>query len=86
VADEKLPVEATGPMAVGDVSFHAGWALHRAMGNSTPELRQVIAIVYFDDGAALYDRITGSQRIGYDVYFSDLKPGDVAGSDLMPVL
>jgi hypothetical protein len=86
VADEQLPVEPTGPMAVGDVSFHASWALHRAMGNSTPEVRQVIAVIYFEDGAALYDQIEGSQRIGYDVYFSDLKPGDVAGSDLMPVL
>jgi ectoine hydroxylase-related dioxygenase (phytanoyl-CoA dioxygenase family) len=86
VADEQLRVKATGPMAVGDVSFHAGWELHRAMGNSTAELRQVMAIIYFEDGAALYDQIEGSQRIGYDVYFSDLKPGDVAGSDLMPVL
>ncbi len=86
VADEHLAVEPTGPLAVGDVSFHAGWALHRAMGNSTPEVRQVIAVIYFEDGATLYEQIQGSQRIGYDVYFSDLKPGDVAGSDLMPVL
>jgi phytanoyl-CoA dioxygenase PhyH len=86
VADEQLPVEPTGPMAVGDVSFHASWALHRAMGNSTPEVRQVIAVIYFEDGPELYDQIEGSQRIGYDVYFSDLRPGDVAGSDLMPVL
>ena len=86
VAEEQLPVEPTGPMGVGDVSFHASWALHRAMGNSTPEVRQVIAVIYFEDGAALYDQIQGSQRIGYHVYFSDLKPGDVAGSDLMPVL
>ena len=86
VAEENLPVEPTGPMAVGDVSFHASWVLHRAMGNSTPEVRQVIAVIYFEDGAALYDQIQGSQRIGYDVYFSDLKPGEVAGGDLMPVL
>jgi ectoine hydroxylase-related dioxygenase (phytanoyl-CoA dioxygenase family) len=86
VVKEQLPVEPTGTMAIGDVSFHASWALHRAMANSTPEVRQVIAVTYFEDGAALYDRIHGSQRIGYDVYFSDLKPGDVAGSDLMPVL
>jgi hypothetical protein len=46
----------------------------------------VTAIIYFEDGAALYDQIEGSQRIGHDVYFSDLKPGDVASSDLMPVL
>jgi hypothetical protein len=56
------------------------------MGNSTDEVRRVIAVIYFEDGAALYDQIEGSQRIGYDVYFSDPKPGDVAGSDLMPVL
>jgi len=86
VAEEQLPVEPTGPMAVGDVSFHASWALHRAMGNSTPEVREVLAVIYFEDGAALYDQIQGSQRVGYDVYFSDLKPGDVAGSKLMPVL
>jgi hypothetical protein len=86
VADEQLPVEATGPMVVGDVSFHASWELHRAMGNSSAEVRQVIAVIYFEDGAQLYDQIEGSQRIGYDVYFSDLKPGDLAGSDLMPVL
>jgi hypothetical protein len=86
VAEQNLPVEPTGPMKVGDVSFHASWALHRAMGNSTPQVRQVIAVIYFEDGAALYDQIQGSQRIGYDVYFSDLGPGDVAGSELMPVL
>jgi ectoine hydroxylase-related dioxygenase (phytanoyl-CoA dioxygenase family) len=86
VAEERLPVEPTGAMAVGDVSFHASWALHRAMGNGTPEVREVLAVIYFEDGAALYDEIQGSQRIGYDVYFSDLKPGDVAGSELMPVL
>jgi ectoine hydroxylase-related dioxygenase (phytanoyl-CoA dioxygenase family) len=86
VAEEQLPVEPTGPMAVGDVSFHASWALHRAMGNSTPEVREVLAVIYFEDGATLYDQLQGSQRIGYDVYFSDLQPGDVAGSALMPVL
>ena len=43
VAEEQLPVEPTGPMAVGDVSFHASRALHRAMGNSTPEVREVTA-------------------------------------------
>jgi hypothetical protein len=56
------------------------------MGNSTPEVRQVIAVIYFEDGAAVYDQIQGSQRNGYDNYFSDLNPGEVAGSDLMPVL
>jgi NAD(P)H-nitrite reductase large subunit len=86
VADEGLSVEGTGAMAVGDVSFHASWALHRAMGNSTTELRQVFAIMYFEDGARLFDQIEGSQRIGYDVYFSELKPGDLTGSELMPRL
>ena len=86
VTGEGLTVEGTGPMAVGDVSFHASWELHRALPNTTSRLREVLTVMYFEDGARLYKKVEGSQRVGYDVYFSHQLPGDLAGGELMPRL
>ena len=86
VVDEGLTVEGTGPLEVGDVSFHASWELHRALPNTTQELREVLTVMYFETGARLYEKIEGSQRVGYDVYFNDKSPGEVTGSQLMPTL
>jgi ectoine hydroxylase-related dioxygenase (phytanoyl-CoA dioxygenase family) len=34
--------------ALGDVSFHAGWTVHRAGTNTTPIPRRVMTIIYMD--------------------------------------
>ena len=79
-------MDSTGPMAVGDVSFHASWELHRALPNTTAQLREVLTVMYFENGARLLPQIEGSQRVGYDVYFNHQLPGDLAAGELMPAL
>ena len=36
------------PYALGDVSFHAGWTIHRAGANTTPIPRRVMTIICMD--------------------------------------
>ena len=43
-----------GAMAAGDVTFHAGWTLHGSGVNTSDRMREVLVIVYYQDGARIW--------------------------------
>ena len=47
VSREKI-AEVQEPFALGDVSFHLGWTLHRAGPNISSSCRRVFTIIYID--------------------------------------
>jgi hypothetical protein len=52
-----LPQSTYGAMRAGDATWHAGWTMHRAPGNPTPIMREVMTIIFFADGARVLDHL-----------------------------
>jgi ectoine hydroxylase-related dioxygenase (phytanoyl-CoA dioxygenase family) len=86
VNDQQLPVSTHGGMSLGDATFHAGWTLHRAPGNSSSKTREIFTIIFFEDGARLVSEVQPSQQGDIDLYFSNASPGDLVNDEEMPVL
>jgi ectoine hydroxylase-related dioxygenase (phytanoyl-CoA dioxygenase family) len=86
IADRSLPVSAAGPLRAGDATFHAGWALHRAPGNDTDVMREVMTVIWFADGATVGAADSEPRRNDLAQWLPGLAPGDLAASPLNPRL
>ena len=82
----EFPVTEPVPMAAGDATFHAGWTLHRAMPNTSKQMREVMTIIFFADGIRLLEPHYQERRGPFEALFKGLKPGDAAASDLTPIV
>lgn len=86
VAERGLPVETHGALRAGDATFHAGWTLHRAEPNPTAEMREVMTIIYFADGARVGPLDHPNREFDQKVWLPGCAPGELAGSRKNPVL
>jgi hypothetical protein len=77
---------AQAAMAAGDATFHSGWTLHRAPGNLTDRMREVMTVIYFEDGARVAQPRNPHQPVDLARWLPGLKPGDPAASPLNPVV
>jgi len=73
-------------MAAGDATFHYGWTLHGAPGNSTARTREVMTIIWFADGARVTEPDNFNRRRDLERWMPGLVPGDLAASELNPLL
>ena len=85
-ADRGFPVTRSGAMTAGDATFHSGWTLHGAPGNSSDTTREVMTIIYFEDGARISTPDSPSREGDRRGCFPGLKPGDLAASSINPVV
>ena len=74
------------PFDLGEVSFHFGWTFHRAGINTTPQMRGVITIIYFDQDAIVAQPKNKNQLNDLNTWLPDAKIGQVAATRLNPVL
>ena len=80
-------VAFAGDMSAGDATFHNGWTIHGACGNaSTTTTREVMTVIYFEDGAIITPPDSPSREADLATWFPGLKAGDKAASDLNPVV
>ena len=61
VTERGYPLHTNGAMQAGDATFHSGWSLHRAPGNSTGTMREVMTIIFFADGLTVAAPKSASQ-------------------------
>lgn len=80
---ELVPVH---DLAVGDLSAHNGWTVHRADANTTDVLREVYALHFFADGALVGDAKHPAQARILKAFGRGLKTGDVADGPCWPVV
>ena len=73
-------------MRAGDATFHAGWTLHCAPGNSSETVREVMTIIYFADGIRILAPDNPNRQNDLDGWLPGLKPGDLATSALNPLV
>jgi ectoine hydroxylase-related dioxygenase (phytanoyl-CoA dioxygenase family) len=84
IRDRGFPVESAGDMAAGDATFHNGWVLHGAPGNASVRTREVMTVIYLEDGAIISEPDSPQRQSDLESWFPGLRPGDLAASDLNP--
>ena len=83
--EHKLPQNDT-PFDLGEVSYHYGWTFHRAGPNTSTAPRRVMTIIYIEDGCRASEPKNKNQASDLTTWFPGLKPGDLAASELNPLL
>lgn len=71
---------------LGDVSFHSGWTFHRAGGNSSPNPRSVMTIIYMDAEMRLAQPVNHMQQNDWDQWCPGVSVGEIIDSEINPVL
>jgi ectoine hydroxylase-related dioxygenase (phytanoyl-CoA dioxygenase family) len=85
IHDHRIPV-AGYTMRAGDATFHSGEVLHSALANSSPELREVLTIIYYADGTHVLEPNHEHRRVDLKEFLPGLKGGDLAATALNPLL
>jgi hypothetical protein len=85
VREQKID-EVQEPYALGDVSYHLGWTLHRAGPNKTNMPRRVFTIIYMDADMRLCTPKNKNQQLDWETWTPSTKVGDVMADPLNPVL
>ncbi|ANE45257.1 phytanoyl-CoA dioxygenase [Paenibacillus swuensis] len=86
IEGENLPQVCYGAMTAGDATFHAGWTLHSAPGNPTPNTREVMTVIYVKDGTKVIEPDTNARKGDLRTWMPGLQPGDEVNSVLNPLI
>ncbi|KRB48164.1 MULTISPECIES: phytanoyl-CoA dioxygenase family protein [unclassified Terrabacter] len=86
VSERGLVVDEPVAMRAGDASFHSGWTVHKALGNSSSRMREVMTVIWFADGLSVLEPANPAQANDLASWLPGLAPGDVAASPANPVL
>lgn len=86
VAEKGYRITESGAMSAGDATFHSGWTLHGAPGNSSQRMREVMTIIYYPDGTLVAPADNDNRKADLATWLPGLKPGDIAASQLNPLL
>ena len=81
-----FPVTRAVTMNAGDATWHTGWVLHSAPGNQSQQMREVMTIIYYADGAHVTTPKSKEQENDRQRWLHGLAPGSLAQSELNPVL
>lgn len=84
VAQRRYPIHC-GELGPGDATFHAGWTLHKAAGNTRDYVREVMTIIWHDAETTISEPANDPQRNDLANWLPGLAPGDKAASKLNPV-
>jgi hypothetical protein len=80
-----LPVE-TSSMKAGDATFHAGWMLHSALGNSSGTTREAAAISYYPEGTYVWKDLTPIRLNDLRICMPGVEPGALAAGEKNPLV
>jgi ectoine hydroxylase-related dioxygenase (phytanoyl-CoA dioxygenase family) len=79
-------VEVFEPYGLGEVSFHYGWTLHRAGGNTTDQPRKVHTVIYMDQDMKLAEPRNENQKRDWQRWSPSSEVGGVMADPLNPVI
>ncbi|MDZ7647681.1 MAG: phytanoyl-CoA dioxygenase family protein [Cytophagales bacterium] len=86
VAEKGYPVYMPDQMQAGDATFHAGLILHKAPGNSSKTMREIMTVIYYEDGAKISEPINEWQEKDRQRWLQGQKVGLDAASALNPLI
>ena len=79
-------MEVMEPYDLGEVSFHLGWNLHRAGGNTTDRPRKVMTVIYMDRDMKLAEPRNENQARDRDMWCPGAEVDAVIDTPKNPVL
>ena len=80
-----LPTDE-GPFDLGEVSYHYGWTFHRAAANVSDRPRNVMTVIYMEDGIRLAQPRNKNQQSDWDTWMAGAVIGEPVATHLNPVL
>lgn len=86
IEERGLKLHNYGALQAGDATFHFGWTLHGAPSNPTPNLREVMTIIYHAADARVTEPDHVQRRNDLEKWMPCVRPGEVAASPLNPVV
>ncbi|MGH2643617.1 MAG: phytanoyl-CoA dioxygenase family protein [Chitinophagaceae bacterium] len=86
IKENRFPVTRAVTMNAGDATFHYGHTIHGAPGNDSKNMREVITIIYFADGAKVTEPSNKWQVNDRKTWLMDWPVGKKAASELNPAL
>lgn len=87
IAEHAFPIAKADSMKAGDATFHTGWTIHSAGRNhSQTKIREVMTIIYYADGARITPPQNQNQVNDIAAWMGGKTVGDIADSELNPVL
>jgi len=86
LTERSFSIQAPSQMEAGDATFHLGWTIHSAEANRSDRMREVMTIIYFADGARITEPESKYQQADLAAWFPGQRPGEVAGSELNPMM
>jgi ectoine hydroxylase-related dioxygenase (phytanoyl-CoA dioxygenase family) len=85
IRDRNIPT-ASYALSAGDATFHSGDVLHSALENTSTRRREVMTIIYYEDGTRVMVPNHEHRKIDMQEFLPGLQPGDIAATDLNPLL
>ena len=79
-------VYAAPSMKAGDATFHFGYTLHKAPGNYSSTMREVMTVIYYADGAKITEPANDAQELDRQTWFEGMPPGAPAASAINPLI
>jgi ectoine hydroxylase-related dioxygenase (phytanoyl-CoA dioxygenase family) len=85
IKEKQYPL-ASYDMNAGDATFHYGLTLHSAHPNTSKVRREVVTVIYYEDGAKIMDPDNEYRKVDMQVFHPGQSPGEPAASPLNPLL
>jgi len=82
---ENYPTNESG-FDLGEVSYHMGWCYHRAAPNVSTKAREVMTIIYMEDGIKLIEPKHNAHKNDWRNWMPGAEIGKPVASPLNPVL
>ncbi|TCK85563.1 phytanoyl-CoA dioxygenase family protein [Albibacterium bauzanense] len=73
-------------MNAGDATFHQGYTIHNAPGNTSDKMREVMTIIYYADGTKVAKPQHEWQEADHKKWLMEKEVGTLADSELNPAL
>jgi len=86
VKKNQFAISRPSSMKAGDATFHHGFTIHNAPGNSSPAMREVMTIIYYEDGATISQPKHQWQEADHRVWLMGKEIGSPADSEMNPLL
>jgi len=86
VKEKNFSISQPAYMNAGDATFHYGYTIHNAPGNSSEKMRAVMTIIYYADGAKVTEPKHKWQENDRQQWLMGKEAGSLADSEINPVL
>jgi ectoine hydroxylase-related dioxygenase (phytanoyl-CoA dioxygenase family) len=86
VSQKQYPVTRAEEMQAGDATWHYGYTIHKAPGNNSDKMREVITIIYLAADAKITEPQNEWQKNDHKTWLQSKEAGTLADSELNPLV